>query len=384
MGKRVYAEDGSYRIVGKAANGEGSVYQRSDGKWCAAVQGAVLYGHTRAEAKRKRKEALSRVEAGAPVRDSKMTLAEWMQEWTGDQGALEASKRAEKTKTLYRILSKKHIEPAPFGGIPLDRLKPSDVEKHLGITLRDKGLAESTRRNIYAVLRAALTTAKRDGLIARNPVAEVERPTVEKKEALHLSPEQLKALLKAAETSRCHTLLRFIAATAVRRGEALATTWDDLDLAAKLYRVPGTKSDSSKATLPLSDSTVAMLEVHNAVQEEEAKALEGVVIVVGGEEVPAWSDTGLVFTNDRGGAMNARNVLKEVKKAARKAGLSPATTVHTLRHSALTIMSNKGHGIKVLSNIARHADTETTGNVYLHADYDTMRAALQDLSEALG
>jgi hypothetical protein len=41
---------------------------------------------------------------------------------------LAASDRKESTRSLYANLCRRHLEPAPFGVIPLDRLRPSDVE----------------------------------------------------------------------------------------------------------------------------------------------------------------------------------------------------------------------------------------------------------------
>ena len=76
---------------------------------------------------------------------------------------------------LCANLSRKHLEPAPFGAIGLNRLRPSDVEA-LVLALRGRGLSDSTVRQIYTVLRAGLDGAVRDGLIARNPAAQVTRP----------------------------------------------------------------------------------------------------------------------------------------------------------------------------------------------------------------
>lgn len=51
------------------------------------------------------------------------------------------------------------------------------------------------------VLRSALDGAVRDGLLARNPAAQVRRPGVERQEARHVDAEAVTAALKAAEES---------------------------------------------------------------------------------------------------------------------------------------------------------------------------------------
>ncbi len=60
--------------------------------------------------------------------------------------------------------------------------------------------------------------------------AAVKRPGVERVEARLLSPAEVRAWLDAASGSRYHPLLVLLSATGVRRGEALALRWEDLDL----------------------------------------------------------------------------------------------------------------------------------------------------------
>ena len=116
----------------------------------------------------KARRAQDRLEAGAPVKDSDRTLADWLAHWRTT--TLAASNRKDSTKVLYAGLSKRHLESPPVGTIRLDKLKPSDVEK-LILDLRAKGLSDSTIRNIYVVLRAACDGAVRDKLLGRNPAA---------------------------------------------------------------------------------------------------------------------------------------------------------------------------------------------------------------------
>src|SRR5215469_8766721 len=116
--------------MSKRGNGEGSVYQRRDGRWCAAVvaddpatgrrKRTVLYGRTRREAVDKLKAATERADAGKPVRDAKTTVAAWLEHWRGS--TLKASPRKESTKALYAYVCERQLEPGPFGALTLDRL----------------------------------------------------------------------------------------------------------------------------------------------------------------------------------------------------------------------------------------------------------------------
>ena len=124
------------------------------------------------------REAQDRVEAGAPVKDATRTVADWFARWRTT--ALAASNRKPATKSYYATLSRCHVEAEPFGAIRLDRLKPSDIDA-LILALQAQKYAPNTVRKVYAVLRAGLDDAVRDGLLARNPAAVVDHPNVPKK-----------------------------------------------------------------------------------------------------------------------------------------------------------------------------------------------------------
>ena len=60
-----------------------------------------------------------------------------------------------------------------------------------------------------------------------------------------LDVEQMKALLKAAEGTDLYALWVTLATTSIRIGEALALTWDSVDLDAHTLRVNGTLTSAS-------------------------------------------------------------------------------------------------------------------------------------------
>ena len=208
--------------MGKRANGEGNVYQRANGTWEARMsyvdpetgrrRRVSFYGRTAKAARAEMKKARDRVEAGAPVKDASTTVGDWISHWRAT--TLAVSDRKESTRALYSTLSRQHLEAAPFGATPLDKLRPSDIEA-LILRLRAKtkpgpknadgepgapvrALSDSTIRSTYTVLRSALDGAVRDGLLARNPAAQVRRPGVARQEAHHLDSEAVTAVLKAA------------------------------------------------------------------------------------------------------------------------------------------------------------------------------------------
>ncbi|BCI88550.1 hypothetical protein NIIDMKKI_37560 [Mycobacterium kansasii] len=116
-----------------------------------------------------------------------------------------------------------------------------------------------------------------------------------------------------------------------------------------------------------------MLRQHKATQAIERQAA--------GSE---WRDrTGLVFTTDRGGPVDPRNLLRVVEVAAKAAGVE-GIGVHTLRHSAAVAWLERGVHIKAVADLLGHSSVAITGDVYGHTSDDAARAAVEGLSAVLG
>ncbi len=235
--------------MAKRASGEGSIRQRPNGTWEArlsytnpesgVLKSISLYGKTAEDVRNKLDDARDRIKAEAPVRDSSQRLSDWLTHWYNT--ALEASSRKQSTKALYRTLANKHLSPAPLGTTPLDRLRKTHVDA-LVVRLRKQGLSDSTVRQVYTVLRATLADAVLDGLMARNPCTLVKRPGVRRREAKHLDAATVTSVLKAAEGLRYYRALVLIAATGLRRGEALGLQWEHVNLKDRSLNVAATLS----------------------------------------------------------------------------------------------------------------------------------------------
>jgi integrase len=392
----------------RTANGTGNIRKRPNGTWevrlsyldgDGSLKRVSIYGKTQREVREKMKAVRDRVDNGAPATDNKMALAAWMVRWR--ETTLAASDRKESTRSLYASLSRKHIEDGVIGPVPLAKLRPSDVEK-LILDMRAqmkpgqrteenqnpepvRALSDSTIRSTYTVLRLGLDGAVRDGLLARNPAAAVQRPGVARKEAAHLDPQRVTELLAAAEGSRYHAALLLIATTGLRRGECLALQWSDLDLDAGVLRVRETvqriegklstgevKTDRSRRTIPISPPIVALLRRHRVTQLEERMRAAN-----------QWADTGLVFTTELGTVVDPRNLLRVVEVAAKRIGLD-GVGAHTLRHSAATAWLEAGVHIKQVSDLLGHSSVAITGDVYGHGSDQSARAAVDGLSGVLG
>jgi integrase len=394
------------------ANGEGSIYPRIRNGRQSGYAGAIgytdehgqmkrraVYGRTRVEVRDKLNEIRKRLDDCSAVRDSRCSVADWMARWRTT--TLAVSDRKESTKELYSNLSRRHVESEPFGAIRLDKLRPSDVEA-LILAMRSKAkpgkgtatdsdpepvraLADSTIRQVYTILRAGLDAAVRDGLLAKNPAASIARPGVARKEARHHDVVDLRKLLLCAEGLRYHNVLALIASTGMRRGEAVALHWADIDLEKREARIRGTlgrvggrltitepKTDRSRRSIPLSAQLVASLRSHRENQQAERLAARD-----------QWREHDLVFATEFGKPVDPRNILRTVQIAAEKAGLTN-TSVHALRHSAGTAWLEARVPIDAVADLLGHSSIAITGDIYGHSSGQTARAAVDQLSDDLG
>jgi integrase len=371
--------------------GEGSIHQRADGKWVGRLyyedpitglaRRAQVTGTTKGSVSTQLRSMMQRISEGAPARDDAGPFEAFATRWL--ESSLPASNRKQTTKVLYAGLTRNHIIGSDLGRLPMKNLRPSSVERFV-TQLRAKGLADSTVRQVYTVARAIADDAVRDGLMAKNPFATVRRPRVTATEARFLEPHQIGQLLEAARDSRYGLLFEFLVHTGLRRGEALALTWDDVDLEERLVRVRGTlarvdgeltvlepKSAKSRRTIPISAPALDVL--LRARQRTEAEREQAAQL---------WVDSRYVFVTDIGEPCDPRNALRALTVAARRVGLE-GVGLHTLRHSAASVMLSERVPLNVVSQILGHSGISITADVYGHIAPDVSRNALDVLGAAL-
>lgn len=378
----------------KKANGEGNIYRRSDGRWHARLtledgRRKDFYGATHGEVARKLNEAKHNRDKGlAQPADERLRLAGFLDEWL----ATKVSNLKPRTWTRYgEHLA--HVKRA-LGGQQLTRITPRAIQGLYSMLQtpppEGAGLSSTTTEHIHQVLRQALATAERQGLLARNPADLVNAPRMRQTEIHPLDLAQSRALLEAARGDRLEALYVLAVTTGMRQGELLALRWRDVDLDAQHLQVRGTlvwrapegfsigqpKTKRSRRRLDLSNEAVAALRRHRITQAEDrlaAGALWG--------SDSQWPD--LVFTNAIGGPLDRRNLAqRSFARLLRSAGL-PRIRFHDLRHTAATLMLLQGINVKVASERLGHASVSITLDRYSHVLPSMQKDAAALLDAAL-
>lgn len=333
------------------ARGEGSVYQRKDGRWAATVydehgRRRVLYGHTQAEVLAKRKQALrDGMPTGGPL-----TLDAWLQQWHAGLAHLRPSTTTDYASKIKRISRE-------LGRHRLDRLTPERIEAAHSRWLAE-GLSPGMVRNLHRVLHAALQVAWCRGLIVRNPASQVRPPAPAPKPAQALTATQARAVLARAAVMPYGVRWWLALLLGMRQGEVLSLTWDDVDLAGGLLYVRRAKSKTHRArALPLPPHVVTML-----------------------EQLPRTSD--FVFPNSRGGQVDSKRDWQEWQDLLTWCHL-PRVRVHDARHTTPTLLLELGVPARVVSEILGHSTTAMTLDVYTHVHDPVIRSALDALTAVL-
>lgn len=357
--------------------------KRPDGRYQRKIstpEGPIsVYGNTMSELRTKEQAVRERLAMGAPVRDATRSTESWLNEWTATD--LRISDRAESTKLMYESYCRTWLIPA-LGSVRLDRLTPGDVIR-LMIAMKDAGKSESTRRNAYTVLRKALDDAVINGLLAANPVHRVKQPQPKRPEASYLTTDEVRKLLVEAADYRYADVLKLIVLTGLRRGEALALRWSDIDLDKAEGRVVGSlvrqrgalltvppKTQRSRRTIALSVEAVALLRARKTAQAAERLRVGNM-----------WTDSGLVFTTEFGKPVEPQNLLRLTRIAAENAGLT-GVKVHTLRHTYATVALMADVPLKVVSTNMGHASIQITADTYGHVTDVAARAGAEAVSGA--
>jgi integrase len=191
------------------------------------------------------------------------------------------------TTRRYESIWQVHVERS-IGRRKITELSAYDFERFFR-KLKADGLAEASVRQTRAILNRTCRLARRwSGGVLPNPVAETELPNWSMDaDRVVRAPEatEVAALLRACaeEDPRVAAFVRVVTATGVRRGEACALRWSDVDFEARTITidesivasrggaiVKGPKTRASIRRLSIDTGTVEVLAALRDEQRELA------------------------------------------------------------------------------------------------------------------
>jgi integrase len=280
-----------------------------------------------------------------------------------------------------------HIESG-LGAIQLSMLDRDDVATWIDGLARGGQLSRRGIQICRNVLRAALNEAVDEGLIARSPAARVGLPRevakpARQRDVLTWSADEVDRFLAAAVDHRWAIGFRLGVLYGLRRSEALALRWDDLETDARTVRIDeslvavrtgvswsNAKNERSRRVIPLDDDTIKAFARRRA--EQAAERLKA------GED---WDDEDLIITTRLGRLVLPRSYDRALERVVQAAGL-PRLTSHGLRHTAATHMVQDAADVgelRAIADLLGHSP-EMLMNTYAHALPQSQAAVVERIS----
>ena len=211
------------------------------------------------------------------------------------------------------------------------------------------GARPRTTARLLSALRRFYRYLVREGVLTKDPTAELESPKLGRPLPKSLTEAQVERLLDAPDVSkslglRDRAMLETLYATGLRVSELVALTLSQLRQEAGVVRVIG--KGNKERLVPIGEQAADWL----------AKYLS--------ETRPTLvrqRQTDALFPTNRGAAMTRQAFWHNIKRYAGIAGIDRGQlSPHTLRHAFATHLLNHGADLRVVQMLLGHTDLSTT------------------------
>ncbi|MFD9815039.1 tyrosine-type recombinase/integrase [Streptomyces sp. NPDC059080] len=360
-------------MTSRKSNGEDSIYwDKSKERYIGAISlghfpdgrrnRPKVSGKTKAEVRAKLRKKRQEAEAGVKSRAA-YSIEKAVRAWLAhglkgrDKGSIET----------YTRMATNHVI-ADLGKAKLVDLTSEAVDCWLDE--KSMVLAKSSLEMILSILRRSISHAQRSDLVMRNVAELVELPDGQPgRPSKSLTLEQAESALAARKGTWIHVYVAVSLLVGIRTEEVRPLTWDRVHLYPEggfsphievwrsVRRRGETKTQKSRRTLGLPQGLVELLAEHRATQQARREGLG----------LP-WDPGGFVFGTDVGEQRTADHVRRNFRALLRDAGFPAPTqwTPRELRHSFVSILSDRGIPMEKIAQLVGHSSTRVTETVYRH------------------
>jgi integrase/recombinase XerC len=221
--------------------------------------------------------------------------------------------------------------------------------------LNSKDYSKSTIARKLATLRSFYKFLVKRGRLSSNPVTPVRTPKQDKKLPRFLEYEEVKRLLETPPVdnwlgARDRAILETLYSTGIRVSELVGLNMDDIDFLGEVAHIRG--KGKKERIAPISSSALQTIQHYMEYRNKRAQS-------------NANFDSKVLFVNKHGRRLSTRSVRRKMDKYLKMAGLDPAISPHTLRHSFATHMLNNGADLRSVQELLGHQSLSTT-QIYTH------------------
>jgi integrase/recombinase XerD len=220
-----------------------------------------------------------------------------------------------------------------------------------------KGLSPASVNVRIRVLRTFFEVMYKEGVISRNPAANLALMRQDVDTVEPLSEDEIKRLLKAPDQRyyaqfRDYCAMVLILDGGCRLNEICSLEKNEVDFLRKLITLPAAKNKNRKSRIiPLSNQTVRLLKQLTT-------------------EAARYFESKYVFCTNYGEQLSEKTLQKSLSNYAEKAKINRPVSPHVLRHNFATMAAHSGMSIFHLMKILGHADISTTRKYVQVSDED--------------
>ncbi|TFE02854.1 tyrosine-type recombinase/integrase [Jeotgalibacillus salarius] len=297
-----------------------------------------------------------------------MTLEAYLQYWL-----TEYKKDSVRKNTLitHQTGIKKRILPY-FKNVMLSKITPMMYQKFLN-SLHENEYSKRTIEITHSTMNNALAKAEMIGKIKKNPCTNaVIKGKTKKQEIDFIDSGDISEFLTQAHKYGYIYWIFFktLIETGMRKGEAAALQWTDIDLKAGTININKTldfdakpdeelfgdpKTYKSSRVVTIRKSLINDLHFHMKWQNQNKLALKELY----------RHDINLVFCRNDGDIMPKSSLFNAFERILKRSEL-PKLRIHSLRHTHVVLQMEAGASMKYIQERLGHDSEQITSQVYAH------------------
>lgn len=250
------------------------------------------------------------------------------------------------------------IDPR-FGSLKMTQVTRKMVQQ-FHTDLLAQGLKPATADHYLKLMRQSWNLAVEWGMLESSPLTKLALFNPDNRVENLLTDDQLEKLVTVLRTDAnravCHVCL-FLLSTGCRLNEALAATWDQVDVENRVWRIPAQNSKSKRVrSVPLNDSALDVL-----------------------AQVGTQGNSEYLFLSKHDERF--QRIHKQWHRIRKLAGLE-FLRLHDLRHGFASFLVNSGRTLYEVQQILGHSDPKVTMR-YSHLSSKALQEAANTASLAI-
>ena len=346
----------------------------------------VVYGKTQKEANQKAEELKARLRKGMTIADDRDSFSAWADFFL-------VSKSLDVGENQYQLIENRlQYWRRALGGYRIDSIRPMDIEPHVK-SLADfnphtrKPTAKNTLKAYMQILCGVFDYAIDNRVIEHNPASRIKLPkTAPQAQRRALTTEEQRRVMEFEHRGK--TAIMLLMLSGLRRGEATALTWSDIDFNQKTISVTKSYDFKQGKIKPPKNGKPRTVSVPDILIEYLQTVPKTSLLVLTGQRgnmmtESAWKrllESYLFDMNLKYG--NFKNPHK--KFAPQKTPfVIERFTLHCLRHTFCSMMYNAGVDVLTAQEQMGHSDVKTTLEIYTHLDKARRNSDIEALNNTI-